>query len=67
MDVVTLELLHSRDVARGEVHDVDVVPDAGAVAGVVVLAKDGEGGHLPGCDLAEERHDVRYRSHGVFA
>ena len=50
--------LQRRHVGFGQIHDVQVVPDAGAVWGVVVSAKHREGLADAGHGLGEERNQI---------
>lgn len=53
--VVGAQVVEGLEVALGQVEDVDVIADGGAVVGGVVVAKDEEFLALPGCDLRKER------------
>ena len=44
--------------AARKVHDVDIVPHAGAIGGGVIIAKDVERGKLAGGDLGDVGHQV---------
>ncbi|GAB4216855.1 MAG: hypothetical protein OHK0012_20000 [Synechococcales cyanobacterium] len=41
------ELLEGEDVGRGEIADVDIVADTGAVGGLVVISMNRNGGNFP--------------------
>ena len=51
----------------GQIDDVDIVADAGAVGRVIVVAKDTQLGADPGGRLSEVRHEVLRRTRGAFA
>ena len=53
-------------VALGQVHDVDVIADAGAVARRVVAAEDAELGALPQRHLLDVGHQVVGDAHRVL-
>ena len=55
------------DVCAGKVHNVNVVPLAGAVRGGVVVAEDVKALALPDCGLGDERNKVVGHSAGKFA
>ena len=51
----------------GQVGDVDVVADAGAVGGGIVVAVDANGGASPERDVEDERNQVGFRVVGFAA
>ena len=53
---VVLDRLKSVHVASGEVHDVDVVPDAGAIRAVIVIPENMQLLQLSRCTLCNTRH-----------
>ena len=55
------EFFQRQQVGLAQVHDVDVVADAGAVGSVVVAAEDGDVGAAPGCGLQHQRDEVGFR------
>ena len=65
-DVARLRLLEGGHVSFGEVDDVDVVAQAGAVGGVVVGAEDADPVELADGDAGDERHQVVRDARGVF-
>ncbi len=62
-----LDGLEGRDVAAGQVDDVDVVADAGAVGGVVVVVEDAQLLKLADGDLGDVGHQVVGDAGGVLA
>ena len=58
------ECVQRQEVGLAQVHDVDVVADAGAVGGGVVAAEDGDVGAAPGCGLQHQGDEVGF---GVVA
>ena len=61
------EIVERHEVAPGEVEDVDVIADGGAVFGGVVVAEDEQLLALADGDLCEEREQVVGDALGVFA
>ena len=55
-----VELFHRRDVGVGQVVDVDVVADVGAVLGGVVGAEDGDAGAHAEDGLEDDGDQVRF-------
>ena len=51
----------------GQIDDVDIVADAGAVGRVVVVAEDAQLGADASGRLGEVRHEVLRRTRGAFA
>jgi hypothetical protein len=45
--------------AEGQIHDMNVVPQAGAIAGVPIIAKDGEA-------IASTNRHLRNKGHEVI-
>lgn len=54
------EIVEAEDVGLGEIGDMDVVADAGAVGGVVVGAEDGDGRSLTEGGLEDEGDEVGF-------
>ena len=61
------DVFHRRHVSLGQIHHMDVIPDAGAVGGRIVVAVDTE--LLPAADghLGDVGHQVVGNAPGVFA
>ncbi len=62
-----LESCEGEQVGVGEVGDVDVVADAGAVVGGVVVAEDLDGGAAAEGDVEDEGDEVRFGLMGFAA
>ena len=61
------QLLDSRYMAAGQIHDMDVVAHAGAVGGRVVVAKDVDLLQLADSDLGDVGHEIVGDAVGVLA
>mmetsp|Transcript_36885 Transcript_36885/g.62758 ORF Transcript_36885/g.62758 Transcript_36885/m.62758 type:complete len:202 (-) Transcript_36885:163-768(-) len=55
---IGVEFVEGGDVSFGEVDDVDVITDTGAVGGVVIVSEDGELLASSYADLSDEGHEI---------
>lgn len=65
--VATREFLTGAEVGDGEVDDVNVVPDRGAVVAVVVVTKDTQNGSTTDSDLGRIGQEIVGHSEGILS
>ena len=64
---VLRDVLHRRHMTLGKIHHMDVVPDTGAVRGVVVVAEYGQLFPAAHCHLGDKGHQVVGDASGILA
>ena len=65
--VMICQIVHRSHVTLGQIHHMDVIPHAGAVGGVVIVAENAELLEPPGSDLRDVGHQIVGNAHGILA